>query len=206
MSQAAEKVHVLKSGSGSFPNFEEQETEASVLRMPVYKDGQLVETLAMRALLRLDRYLPTTVLGQRQFEFLIREWEVIGKSEAFGGWLSFRLSDTPQPKSLCRALTNDADYPALIVYNALYDLFLNSQALFTKVPGLGVGKDVTEIPPRGIPVGFQKPFECNGLVVEAGMCSEMMSMDPAEFRAAADEIKALREGRISEPRILNLPS
>jgi hypothetical protein len=206
MAQNAKALRALSSGSNSFPDFEETEYEGSVLRMPVYQDGKLVETLALRALLKVDRYVPTTVLGHRQFEFLIREWEVIGKSKAFGGWLSYNLSDTPQPKSVCRAVNADSDYPALIVYCALYDLYLNSKRVYANVPGLGIGKDVTEIPPRGIPVGFQKPFASGGLVVEAGMCTEMFSLGIDEYNAEVAEIRALREGRLSEPSALKLPT
>jgi len=205
MSQSAKALRALSSGSNSFPDFEETEYEGSVLRMPVYQDGKLVETLALRALLKVDRYLPTTVLGHRQFEFQIREWEVIGKSKMFGGWLSYQLSDTPQPKSICRAVSADSDYPALIVYCALYDLYLNNNRVYANVPGLGIGKDVTEIPPRQVPVGFQKPFASGGLVVEAGMCTEMLSLSVDEFNAEVAEIRALRERRLTEPNVLTLP-
>ena len=103
-----------------FPEHEETEFEKSQLNVPIYRNGELVETLQLDALLRLDRYKPVrNALGLRQFEFRIREWEVGGHSPTLGGYVSYTLSDVPQPHSVCLAMQPDRDYPAVIVYNAI---------------------------------------------------------------------------------------
>ena len=188
-----------------FPGFAETEWETSTIRVPISRGGVVIENMVLKALLRIERGKPTTVLGKRQFEFTISEWDVLGKSEAFGKLVSFKLSNTPQPKSICRAEQAESDYPAFIMYNALYDVYLDNQRVFQNVPGLGVGGEVTEIPPRGIPVAFEKPFEIGDICVEAGMCTEMTSLSREDFEAQLREFQQLREGRISEPTTFNWP-
>jgi hypothetical protein len=199
------KIHSLNTGTGNFPDFEETEHETSTIRVAITRGGKVVENLVLKALLRIERGRPATVLGKRQFEFQISEWDVLGRSESFGNYVSFKLANTPQSKSLCRAESADSDYPALIMYNALYDVYVGDKRVFENVPGLGVGGNVTEIPPRGIPIAFEKPFEYGDLCVQAGMCTEMASLTREEFEAQLREFQALRSGRISEPTTFTWP-
>lgn len=176
-----------------FPEKAETEFETSTISVPIKRDGDVIETLKMKALLKLDRYRPeTTAAGRRQFEFLIRQWEVGGQSDALGGYAAYCLSDVPQPRSVCVALQDESDFPALIVYSAIYDIFINGEKVIKSQPGIGVGTGVTEIPPRGITVSFGKPFEMPGLLAMAGDCKDMMALSASEFEASIAELRALR--------------
>ncbi len=168
------------------------EWERSQLIVPVYLEGKHVEDLTMDAFLKLQRGPAiTNAGGYRQFEFEILVWEVHGHSEAIGGDVTFTLSKVPQPRSVCIATTKEADYPALIVYNAFYDVYLGKDLILDNQTGLGVGMDVMEIPPR-THVHFQKAVSFGPVATEAGGCVAMRSMDEAAFEAEVARIKAIR--------------
>ena len=145
-----------------FPRYPELEYERSVIRIPIKFGGEAKarEILELTAFMKLEREAPVrNTIGYRQFEFTIREWELFGYSEALGAHVSFAASqDVVQPKSLCVALQKNSDYPSLIVYNAIYDVFLDGRKILSKEPGVAMARGVMEIPPRNITVAFQKPF------------------------------------------------
>lgn len=185
-------LHRAEEGKGKF--FEEGglEWERSQLIVPVYLEGKHTEDLKMDAFLKLKRGPAiTNAGGYRQFEFEILVWEVHGYSEAMGGDVTFTLSKVPQPRSVCISTTKEADYPALIVYNAFYDVYMGKDLILANQTGLGVGMEVTEIPPR-THVHFQKAISFGPVATEAGECIAMRSMDEDAFEAEVARIKAIR--------------
>ena len=69
--------------------------------------------------MRLVRGVPIiNSLGIRQFEFQIDAWELVGHSEVLGKNISFSLSKTVQPVSICISdqaySKGKTDYPARI--------------------------------------------------------------------------------------------
>jgi len=179
-----------------FPEVEEIELEGSTLTIPLYRNGEFVETLELAAYLRLAREKPfRNPNGVRTLEFRILQWEAVGQSEALGGYLTYSLSDVPQPKSIVVADQPDRDFPATIVYSAIHDVFLNGQSIATNVPGLGVGKGVMQIPPRNITVGFQKAFEGGEVATAPGNCSGMTSLSRQEFEEGVGRVRVARQGR-----------
>lgn len=168
----------------SFPNYAETEYEQSVITIPIYAGNhEPVEILKLNAFMRLEREVPTrNGLGHRQLEFTIADWELYGYSEFLDANVTFKLSDVPvQPKSLVVSLTEKSDYPAMIVYNAIYDIYIDQKLVAKNRPGVAFAKNVYEIPPRNISVAFSKPFSL-----------------PADFTlkaAAADRIRRLEAAK-----------
>ena len=122
----------------------------------------------------------------------------------------------------CVALQKTSDYPALIVYNAIYDVYLDGRKIISKMPGVAMARGVMEIPPRNITVAFQKPFaisrqamavhkaggtisvekhHCDNLpidpndpyCIDSGNCEDMATITEEEFSAGLKEAKAIRE-------------
>ena len=145
-----------------YPAHAEVEYERSVIRIPVRLAGDTKprEIVELTAFMRLERDKPVrNTIGYRQFEFTIKDWELFGYSEVLGGHISFAVSkDVVQPKSLAVSLQKESDYPALIVYNAIYDIYIDGRKIVSKRPGVAMARGVMEIPPRNITVAFQKPF------------------------------------------------
>jgi hypothetical protein len=146
----------------SFPPHPEVEFERSVIRIPIRLGGDTAprEIVELTAFMRLEREKPVrNTIGYRQFEFTIREWELFGYSETLGAHISFAATqNVVQPRSLCLALQKETDYPSLIVYNAIYDIFIDGRKVVSQMPGVAMARGVMEIPPRNITVAFQKPF------------------------------------------------
>ncbi|HET7445627.1 MAG TPA: hypothetical protein VFJ57_13320 [Solirubrobacterales bacterium] len=177
-----------------FPSEAGVEYESSELTMGVFRDEEYVEELELNALLKLERGAPqTTLTGHRHFEFAISEWEVQGRSEALDGVISLSLANVPQPHSLCLAAQPDGDFPSVISYNAIFDVYFNNARVLESQTGLGIGTGIMQIPPRGIDIAFQKAFELGDWSFRAGACKKMASMTEREFTAQADEFRALRE-------------
>jgi hypothetical protein len=88
------------------------------------EEGREVDVMAFDAYMRLLREPPVrNALGLRQFEFYIDACELTNTySKGLNADVTFTLSGTVQPKSACIAHQRDSDYPALIVYSAIYDL------------------------------------------------------------------------------------
>ena len=177
---------------GRFPDFEEVELEKSTVTLPLFYSGRFLEEVALDAVLRLRRYPVSEGFGRRRFEFHIQQWEVAGRSARLGCSLGFCLSDVPQPKSICIAGQPESDFPALIVYNGIYDVFVKGDRVLMNQIGLGVGTGVMQIPPRNISVSFDKPFSAGSLDVTAGNCTSMTSLAEADWQIELDRIIALR--------------
>lgn len=238
-SPAAEKVAApLEDKKPQFPRYPEVEYERSVIRIPVRFPGEAKprEIVELTAFMKLERDAPVrNTIGYRQFEFTIREWELFGYSESLGSHLSFAASqDVIQPKSLCVALQKTSDYPALIVYSAIYDVFLDGRKIISKMPGVAMARGVMEIPPRNITVAFQKPFaisrqalalhkaggnisvekhHCDDLpidpndpyCIDSGNCEDMSTITQEEFASGVKEARAIR-ARVATLRPKPLPS
>jgi len=145
----------------SFPEKGEIEYEHSIITIPITLEGetQPAEVLKLDAFMRLVREKPVrNGLGYRQFEFTIDAWELYGYSKVLNANITFKLADTVKPKSLGVSLQKNKDYPAMIVYNAIYDVYFNDVKVISQQPGVAFATGVMEIPPRNITVAFQKPF------------------------------------------------
>jgi len=169
----------------------EIEFEKSRLEVPVTFEGEHLETLIMDAYLKIDRSAPFTNLGgYRQFDFQILQWEVHGYSEKLDKHFFFTLAEGAQPKSVCLSNQKGADYPAAIVYNALYDIYIDGEKIGSSMNGLGVGTDVMETPPR-TDTHFQKAFEHGPVATNSAACVAMSSITEEEFVTETTKIANL---------------
>jgi len=180
----------LSERQNGFPAEPEVEYERSVIRIPFYlkrqegrEEPHEVDVMAFDAFMRLIREAPTTNgIGYRQFEFYIDAWELTNTfSMGLGADITFTLSDTVQPKSICIARQRETDYPALIVYSAIYDVYLGQERIIEKQAGVAYASPVWEIPPRNVTVAFEKPFESERMAFSAGTCEGMQSIAREEF-------------------------
>lgn len=96
------------------------------------------------------------------------------------------------------------DYPALIIYNAIYDVWIGNQKIVSQEPGIAMARGVTEIPPTGITVAFQKPVErtlTDGTIIKIcpGTCSGMRTISVTEFQNGLRAARSVKEGRALPP-------
>lgn len=194
----------LQERQAGFPEEPEVEYERSNIRIPFYlkgtvkeEEGRDVDIMNFDAFMRIVREAPTTNgIGYRQFEFRIETWELNNTySKGLNADVTFTLSDVPQPKSICMARQRESDYPALIVYSAIYDVYLGTEKIIDKQAGVAVATPVWEIPPRNVTVAFEKPFDSELFSFRPGCCEGMRSITPEEFEQGCDIARAIREGR-----------
>jgi hypothetical protein len=208
-----------------FPEYAEVEYEHSIITIPIILGGETEpsEVIKFDAFMRLIREKPVrNGLGYRQFEFTIDAWELYGYSKVLDANITFKLSNTVKPKSLGVALQKNKDYPAMIVYNAIYDIYLNDMKVGENRPGVAFATGVMEIPPRNITVAFHKPFTfslnpdvrkktspvtsatetdmepCGGTedaCLGPGTCEDMTSINAQQFEAGVAKAKAYRTAR-----------
>ncbi|MFP5284320.1 MAG: hypothetical protein ACLGI9_01130 [Thermoanaerobaculia bacterium] len=205
---------VANAGPRTFPNYGEVEYEHSIITIPLILEGetQPAEVLKLDAFMRLNRGVPVrNGLGYRQIEFSIDAWELYGYSKVLDGYITFKVADAVKPKSLVVSLQKDRDYPAMIVYNAIYDVYLNDVKIIDKQAGVAFATGVMEIPPRNITVAFHKPFSLSaarkadtrldaklGDVVpsvefDAGTCEDMSQITREQFNSGLREAARYRE-------------
>lgn len=203
----------------SFPEQGEIEYEHSIITIPITLEGetQPAEVLKLDAFMRLVREKPVrNGLGYRQFEFTIDAWELYGYSKVLNANITFKLADTVKPKSLGVSLQKNKDYPAMIVYNAIYDVYLNDVKIISQQPGVAFATGVMEIPPRNITVAFHKPFSLKEarrkdpkmsaalqkfgepgdpppFDFDPGTCEDMTQISVAQFNAGVVEATRHRE-------------
>ena len=96
------------------------------------------------------------------------------------------------------------DYPALVIYNAIYDVWLNGKKIVSAEPGIAMARGVMEIPPTGITVAFQKPVETtlpDGTIIKIcpGTCSGMRTIAVHDFQAGIRTAAALKRGERLAP-------
>jgi len=183
----------------SFPDEGELEYERSVIRIPFALKGKAaggqrrrIDVMSFDAYMRILREPAIrNGLGLRQFEFYIDAWELSNTySEGLNTDITFTLNeDVVQPKSVCTSLQRDADYPAMIVYNAIYDVYVGRERIIKAQPGTGLATPVWSIPPRNVTVAFEKPFESDLFSFSAGTCEGMRGITGEEFEIGA------RDGR-----------
>jgi hypothetical protein len=220
-----------------FPDYEEVEFEHSIITIPIILHGETepAEVLKFDAYMRLDRERPVrNGLGYRQFEFIIDAWELHGYSKVLDAYITFKLSDTVKPKSLGVALQKNRDYPAMIVYNAIYDIYLDDVKVGENLAGVAFATGVMEIPPRNITVAFHKPFSFNrhgsgkkpgstkthpggtcttkpceceeDWCMGSGSCEDMESISAEAFEAGAAKAKSYRAKRQAQLKNDGAPS
>ena len=120
--------------------------------------------------------------------------------------------DFKGPKMMERA--SKKDYPAMIIYNAIYDVWLFGKKIISAEPGIAMARGVTEIPPTGITVAFQKPVETvkpDGTIIKIcpGTCSGMRTIPVHEFQAGLATAAAVKRGErlpdAWQPRAVTTP-
>lgn len=183
-----------------FPEEAEMEFERSVIRIPFYlnqRDRTIardVDVMVFDAYMRILREAPIrNGLGFRQFEFYIDAWELTNTySQGLNANITFTLSATEQPKSICIAHQRDSDYPAMIIYNAIYDVYFNHEKIIENQPGTAYATPVTSIPPRNVTVAFEKPFTSDLFEFSAGSCEGMASITREQFEQGAYAARKIR--------------
>src|SRR5690349_3831287 len=138
--------------SAFFPVEPGLELERSVVSIPIHigTDDMPAEVLKLDALMKLRRAAPVlNSIAIRQFEFQIEEWELYGHSSLLSSNVTFTLADTVQPASICMANQHNSDFPATIVYSAIYDVYLGNERVVRNQSGVAFAHGIKSIPPRG---------------------------------------------------------
>lgn len=109
-----------------------------------------------------------------------------------------RCEEFKGPDTMTKA--SRQDYPAMIIYNAIYDVWLNGLKIVSAEPGIAMARGVTEIPPTGITVAFQKPVETrkpDGTIIKIcpGTCSGMRTIPLHEFQAGLATAASIKKGQ-----------
>ena len=183
------------------------EFEGSTITIPISASldngWTSTEEVDFKAFMRLD--LDRRVrnqLGRTQFEFNIVVWELFGRcsllSEKFGKGVDITFSLTPppqkQPRSICFANQEGPDFPATIIYSACYDVYMNKDIVVDGQMGVAICTPIVSIPPRGVLVAFEKPFEDRkrGIAFKSGCCWGMKTITPDEFLEGANRARRIR--------------
>ncbi len=185
-----------------------------------------VELVKLDAYMRLCREEPVVnELGFRELRFTIEKWELFGHSKLYDADIVF--SATPgivQPKSLafasknavppecfgakastakCKKILDDPteqsrnDFPALIVYNAIYDVYVNNKKIVSQEPGVAMARGAMQIPPTAITVAFQKPLDIPGVIkICPGTCSGMKTIPEQEFNVGLNTAQRIKSGQL----------
>jgi hypothetical protein len=212
-------VSAASAAQRTFPAQGEVEYEHSIITIPLVLEGetQPAEVLKLDAFMRLVRNAPVrNGLGYRQVEFSIDAWELYGYSKVLDAYFTFKLSDTVKPKSLVVSLQKNSDYPAMIVYDAIYDVYLNDVKIIDKQAGVAFATGVMEIPPRNITVAFYKPFSLSAarkkdakldakladvdssFELDPGTCEDMTQITPQQFNEGARLAAEFRQRALSK--------
>lgn len=203
-----ERLQQVVTGSlGSFPVGRQVEFEGSTISIPItaqLRNGWIsTEEVDFQAFMRLELDRRTVnQLGRTQFEFNIAVWELHGRSELLSEkmgedvHITFSLTPPPQkqPRSICFANQDGADFPATIIYSACYDVFANQQKIIDAQMGVAICTPVVGIPPRNVLVAFEKPFEDRerGIAFRSGCCWGMHWISLVEFLAGVNRARTLR--------------
>lgn len=83
----------------------------------------------------------------------------------------------------------------MIIYNAIYDVYVGKERIIEKQPGAAFATPVWEIPPRNVTVAFDKPFESDLFEFSAGTCEGMRSISRDEFEQGASQAHRVRGQR-----------
>jgi hypothetical protein len=171
---------------------------AELKKMFMQTEEQPAEILNLTAYMRLVRGAPiVNTLGIKQFEFQIDAWELVGYSKVLGKNISFCLSRTVQPVSICMSeqaySKGKSDYPARIIYSAVYDIYLNDERIVANQPGIAFATGVRQIPPRDVKVAFEKPIFTKLFWWRSGCCWFMKRITRAIFEKGAAESQRIRE-------------
>jgi len=171
--------------------------EITEISIPVYYEGEHVETMEGKAYLIIERYEPYKNLFNRaQLDFRVTTWEVMAYCKTLDTNVFLTLSDVPQPRNTTLANQEGKDYPATIVYNAFYDVYVGTEKVLENQSGLGVAHEIYNVPP-GTTVNFQKIFDYKGLSFVAGACAcpTMNVLDTGKWEKEVQEILDLRNGK-----------
>jgi hypothetical protein len=195
-------VFVLLIGFGSTlfggeDRFHEKETtmygKARVTFAILDEEGKPQERLELVSYIKVRMGVPfTNREGLRQFDFWIEEWEVFGPSKTLEGHFIITVSKgVEQPRSFCVATQKDSDFPADVVFNAIYDVYLDDKPVLLKHRGRGVSERATRIPPE-TPTIIEHPFEVEGRPITKGACASTEEISAGEFEEAVAKARALR--------------
>jgi len=198
---------ILTGSLGHYPVGSTIEFEGSTISIPItaqLPSGWIsTEQVDFKAFMRLelDRRV-VNQLGRPQFEFNIAVWELYGRSallsEKLGrdAYITFTLAAPPQkqPRSICFANQDGADFPATIIYNACYDVYLNQEKIVDAQMGVAICTPIVSLPPRGVMVAFEKPFEDvqRGIAFLRGCCWGMHLLEWLGFLEGVNRAREIR--------------
>jgi hypothetical protein len=201
---------VMTGALGHFSVGSVVEFEGSTITIPIVAQLQngwiSTEEVDLKAFMRLelDRRVKNQ-LNRTQFEFNIVVWELYGRSqllsEKFGedAYITFSLTPPPQkqPRSICFANQEGADFPATIIYSACYDVFVNKEKIIDAQMGVAICTPIVSIPPRNVLVAFEKPFEDRrrGIAFDRGCCWGMRTITPDDFLKGVNQARSIRGWR-----------
>ncbi len=171
---------------------------AELKKMFMQTEEKPAEILNLTAYMRLVRGAPiVNTLGIKQFEFQIDAWELVGYSKVLDKNITFCLSRTVQPVSICMSdhayKKGGSDYPARIIYSAIYDIYLNDERIVSNQPGVAFATGVRQVPPSDVKVAFEKPLYTKLFWWRSGCCWFMRRITRAIFEKGAAEAQRLRE-------------
>ena len=86
-----------------------------------------------------------------------------------------------------------SDYPARIIYSAIYDIYLNDERIVANQPGVAFATGVRQVPPSDVKVAFEKPLYNKLFWWRSGCCWFMKRITREIFEKGAAESQRLRE-------------
>ena len=207
------------------PEQEERRKKSWKCCDPEFYDVELVKLDAYMRLCRETPVI--NELGFRELRFTIETWELFGHSKLYDADIIFTASPgVVQPKSLafstksavpkecqgrgansarCRSEAwkgnftelSRNDFPAMIIYNAIYDIYVNDKKIVSQEPGIAMARGAMQIPPTGVTVAFQKPIDVPGVIkICPGTCSGMVTIPEHQFRAGVEVARKLKAGQL----------
>jgi hypothetical protein len=215
---------VCRVKKGLTPEQEEARKNSWKCCDPEFYDVEVVKMDAYMRLCREPPVI--NELGFREVRFTIETWELFGHSNLYNGDLVFSASEgVVQPKSLAfsmntavpakcqganaskppcsneewkrnRAEVGKNDYPAMIIYNAIYDVWLNDKKIVSQEPGIAMARGVLQIPPTGITVAFQKPIETPEVKICPGTCNGMVTIPRHIYDSGVETSRRLKVGKL----------
>jgi len=155
--------------------------------------GSLVEDLKLSSFMKIALGAGYTGKdGRRHFDFQIQGWEVFGPSKVLGGNLIITLPQgVEQPMSTGTSQTRDADFPADLLFNAIYDVYLDHDVVLRRYKGRGFARRVTTLPPD-VEVHIEHLFDIEHRPLSNGICGNMEIITSTEYEEAAAKARALR--------------
>lgn len=114
------------------------------------RDTKEKENIALTTIMKLQRgspYRPEKE-GKRKIDVKLITWSSKGYSPLLGQSIEYRLSKgINQPISHVEGFSKDEDFPASMVFNAIFDVFIGGKKVASEVKGTARASNLPRIPP-----------------------------------------------------------